>query len=252
MKEDRLEYGWYHKKLTIYLSLIGLVGLSFFILGILLGNFITYFLIPIGIIIMVVFLWPALGLITINLIVKNEDYETYQIVDKIQRIKEPKLLDIGCGTGRATISIAKRLKNGGRIYGIDIYDSSIISGNSLETVKHNAKIEKVEKKTEFLYGSALDIPFGDDEFHLVNSAFVLHEFHDKKKALNEIKRILKSNGIFCLTEFNRYSIQSILINGIFSVFFKSNNYWQKVLKDNGFKDIEFYKKGPFGRYFTKK
>ncbi len=235
----------------IYLSILGILGIILCIFGFFMNDFLKYIVLIGGTTITIIFLWPALGLITINFTVNNDRYQAYQIIENLQN-NDPKLLDVGCGTGRAAISIAKSLKNGGIVCGIDIFDEHIISNNSLYTVQKNAKIENMEKKTEFKYGSALDIPYNNNEFDLVNTSFVLHEFPDKEKALNEIKRVLKQNGIFCLTEFNRLSFQSILINGIFTLVFKDKNYWNNVLINNGFKEIEMVKKGPFIRYFAKK
>lgn len=235
----------------IYLSILGILGIIICIFGFFMNNILKFIVIIVGVTIAIIFLWPALGLITVNLTVNNDRYQAYQIIENL-RNNEPKLLDVGCGTGRAAISIAKNLKNGGIVCGIDIFNEHIISNNSIHTIQKNAKIENVDNKTEFKYGSALDIPYNNNEFDLVNTSFVLHEFSEKENALNEIKRVLKQNGIFCLTEFNRFSFQSILINGIFSLVFKDKKYWNNVLINNGFKEIEMLNKGPFIRYFAKK
>ena len=126
--------------------------------------------------------------------------------------------------------------------GIDIYNKIAISGNALETVQNNARIEGVEDKTMFQYGSATDIPFDDEIFDVINVSSVLHEIHDVKsqeKTVKEISRVLKSGGYLYLGEWNRTSLQTILYMGFCCFVFKKHDYWNRLLKKNGFKDIKY-------------
>ena len=106
--------------------------------------------------------------------------------------------------------MAKNLKNGGHIHGIDIFDRSL-SHNALETVRMNAKLENVDDKTTFQHGSATDIPFEDNFFDVVNISYVLHEIRDKPQVLREIIRVLKLGGNLYLTELQRASISTLIL-----------------------------------------
>ena len=106
---------------------------------------------------------------------------------------DEKVLDVGCGLGRMTIAVAKRL-NEGKVIGVDIWDKMEIPGNSPENAYANAEIEGVRDKVEFRTGNVLDLPFPDNSFDLVTSASVINNLHslaDKSKALKEIFRVLK-------------------------------------------------------------
>lgn len=101
-----------------------------------------------------------------------------------------RLLDLGCGNGR----LFSFLKNEPITYvGID----------NNRTILKIAK--KTHPKTRFLYGDILKLPFPADSFDTVWCIAVLHHIPTKKlqlKALKEIKRVLKKNGILMITVWN--------------------------------------------------
>ena len=250
MKDEKVDYGWYHKEMTLYMLFIGLTGLISFILGFIISGILSIILLIYGIITIVFCLWPALGLITVNIMVDNNKSHSTINFPEIISLNNPKILDIGCGTGRVAIGMAKNLKNGGHIYGIDIFNKEI-SCNSLETVQNNAQIEKVKNKTTFQYGSATDIPFESNFFDVVNISYVLHEVDDKNKVLNEIFRVLKPEGTFYLTDFHKKSLLSVLCNGVFIVHFKGKQYWLELLENNGFTHVQYMVNGAIGTFIAK-
>ncbi|MFW9988432.1 MAG: class I SAM-dependent methyltransferase [Candidatus Odinarchaeota archaeon] len=250
-KIETANYGWYHKNLNILLLAIGIIGLCLSISSFFLPWFLNIICFISGLIINIFFLWPALGLLVINLISETNKTHPTTCLPEIISLDSPKILDIGCGTGRVAINMAKNMQNGGHIYGIDIF-SEAISNNSLQTVQRNAQIEGVEQKTTFKFGAATEIPFEDDFFDVVNISYVMHEIPDKDKVLTEISRVMKQNGTFYLTEFDRSSLFTILVNGIYSSIFKKNDYWIKLLKRNGFKAINYEKLGVVALFIAKK
>jgi SAM-dependent methyltransferase len=152
MSEERPKYGWYVKNLILAFNIIGLFGLIVFIIGLNLLGIFGVTLIIIGITLMILFLWPGIGLAIMNIILSKDDSEV-QGMDILGKIQSPRVLDIGCGTGKTAIKIAKSLPKGGQLNGIDIYNVNAISGNSLATVNRNAELEGVSDKTTFQYGS---------------------------------------------------------------------------------------------------
>ena len=174
---------------------------------------------------------------------------------ELNELYNPEILDVGCGTGRTAIRIAKALKNGGHLFGIDIYSKFAISGNDLDTVEKNARIENVEEKTTFQYGSVTNIPFNENRFDIVNVSSVLHEVHDcneQMRAIRELYRVLKPGGLLFLGEWNRKSWQSIAFCGLCCLVFKKKEYWDKLLKQNSFKMIKYENVAGFGIFTTKK
>ena len=241
MSEEKPKYGWYVKNLILAFNIIGLFGLIVFIIGLNLLGMFGVTLIIIGITLMILFLWPGIGLATMNIILDNSDSEV-QGMDILSKIQSPRVLDIGCGTGRTAIKIARFLPKGGHLNGIDIYNVNAISGNSIATVNRNAELEGVSDKTTFQYGSATEIPFEDNKFDIVNLSSVLHEVHnyeDKKKAMKEIHRVLKPKGYLLIGEWNRYSWQLILYSGILCIVFQRRKYWDDLIRKHGFKILNY-------------
>jgi len=248
--EEKPKYGWYVKNLIIGFNIIGLIGLSAFIYGILIDGITQIILIISGLAVVLVFLWPGIGMIMMNLLLLRKMPKINLVVrmKALDEIDNPQILDVGCGTGRTAIRIAKELKNGGHLYGVDIYSKLAISGNALDTVQNNARIEKIEDKTTFQYGSATDIPFEKNRFDIVNVSSVLHEVHNpngQDKAMQELYRVLKPGGYLYLSEWNRTSWQLIAFSGLCCFVFKHKDYWEKLLKENiEIKDSTFFNPTP--------
>jgi len=255
--EEKPKYGWYVKNLIIGFNIIGLIGLSAIIYGILIDGITQIILIISGLAVVLVFLWPGIGMIMMNLLLlrKMPKINLVARMKALDEIDNPQILDVGCGTGRTAIRIAKELKNGGHLYGVDIYSKLAISGNALDTVQNNARIEKIEDKTTFQYGSATDIPFEKNRFDIVNVSSVLHEVHDpngQDKAMKELYRVLKPGGYLYLSEWNRTSWQLIAFSGLCCFVFKHKDYWEKLLKENKFKNIIYENIAGFGIFTARK
>ena len=240
MREEKPKYGWYVKGLIVGFLITGLIGLSIFLFGFIFEGFLRIMLLTVGGSIIFLFLWPAIGMAVLNLTLSDND-SIKKWMKSLNKIESPQILDIGCGTGRTAIKIAKEMDDKGHLYGIDIYIKLAISGNALETVQKNARIEKVEHNTTFQYGSATEIPFENEKFDIVNVSSVLHEIHDIKgqqKVIQEIHRVLRPDSYLYLGEWNRTAWQLILYMGVFCFVFKRKNYWKQLLMNNGFKEIQ--------------
>jgi ubiquinone/menaquinone biosynthesis C-methylase UbiE len=106
-----------------------------------------------------------------------------------------KVLDIGCGTGLVTIEVAKNFlhNKNGSIVGLDAA---------------NKMVEVARKKSRFLnnihfdVGIAEQLPYKDESFDCVISAFFFHHinFELKRKVLREIRRVLKKEGCVVIVD----------------------------------------------------
>ena len=90
-------------------------------------------------------------------------------------LKNKNILDIGCGTGYATIGT-----------GIDIDPEAICYA-------------KKHYKANFLVGDATNLPFENGTFDAVTSFETIEHIKDYKKYLTEIKRVLKPGGKLILS-----------------------------------------------------
>jgi ubiquinone/menaquinone biosynthesis C-methylase UbiE len=255
--KEKPKYGWYVKNLIIAFNLVGIFGIFAFISGLLLRGILQIILIILGLVGALVFLWPGIGMIIMNLFLlrKIPKIDLITRMKALKKISSPQILDVGCGTGRTTIRIAKALNNEGHLYGIDIYSKLAIPGNALETVQNNARIERVENKSTFQYGSVTDIPFEENRFDIVNASSVLHEVHnvnEQNKAVQEIYRVLKTEGYLYLGEWNRTAWQLIVFTGLCCLVFKHRSYWENLLKEVKFKDITYENIAGFGIFIARK
>jgi len=100
------------------------------------------------------------------------------------------ILDVGCGTG-SHLELYQRYKC--NLYGIDLSPSML--GIARERLGDTAQLD---------LGDATDMPYEDGKFDLVISMLSLHEMSPQTRSgvLNEIKRVLKSDGRVLLIDFH--------------------------------------------------
>ena len=111
-------------------------------------------------------------------------YALREIVDgSVQQI-----LDVACGTGDSTISIAKAGNPGSRVTGVDI------SEGMMALVMQKAAREGVHDRIRLKVADGEDLPFGEGSFHRVTCAFGIRNFEHKEQGLKEFYRVLKPGG----------------------------------------------------------
>lgn len=112
----------------------------------------------------------------------------YDFCEEILRhnCQNKRVLDYGCGLGKYSVFLAK---NGSEVTGIDISDVSI------EVARERATREGVDKQTHFLVMNCEALEFDDDSFDIVFNSGTLSCL-DLQKALSEIVRVLKPDGVF--------------------------------------------------------
>jgi ubiquinone/menaquinone biosynthesis C-methylase UbiE len=164
------------------------------------------------------------------------------------------VLDVGTGTGRTAIQMAKRLTTG-KLVGIDIWGTMELGGNSPERAYKNAEIEGVKDKIEFKFGNVLEIPFDDDVFDIVTCSSVLNNLHrekDRIKALKEILRVMKPKGKLMLLE----PLRNFRMFCAFTpfAFFQLGRRedWENYANTAGFSKMRFYDDKGIGLFILEK
>lgn len=121
-----------------------------------------------------------------------------------------RILEVGCGSGAFTTYAARAVGKKGKVYALDIQSEML---NQLEHKLSKPKHQDI-KNIELVNASAYKLPFENNFFDLVYMITVLPEIPDQNKALQEIKRVLKSGGILAVTEFlpdPHYPLKSTVI-----------------------------------------
>lgn len=124
-----------------------------------------------------------------------------KLVKLLRKYKAKKILDVGCGTGRHLIYLAKKNFD---IYGLDNSQTALNMARSwLKKLKLKAHLKNLN-----FYQS---LPYKNNFFDAVISHNAIHHgtTQQVKKAISEINRILKKNGIIFITVPQRHHKSSI-------------------------------------------
>jgi ubiquinone/menaquinone biosynthesis C-methylase UbiE len=205
-QREKSNYGYTALKYFAYMGIIGFIGLCVVLVGTLLNSPLGALLMIVGIPVAFVGFWIAISYVPLyNLLFTRKSQEKiWRRITEFSDLKgNEKILDVGCGMGRASINLAKQLTTG-KVIGIDIFMG--VSGTSPEPARRNAKIDGVADKVEFRHGNILNVPFKKNTFDVVNASSVLHEIHgheNQQKAIREIYRVLKPGGKFVMLEILR-------------------------------------------------
>ena len=98
------------------------------------------------------------------------------------------ILDVACGTGDSTISIARAAAAGSHVTGVDI------SEGMMALVMDKAAREGVHDRIRLQVADGENLPFPEASFHRVTCAFGIRNFEHKEKGLEEFLRVLKPGG----------------------------------------------------------
>ena len=100
-----------------------------------------------------------------------------------------RLLDVGCGTGVAAITAARR---GAKVRGLDL--SPVL----IERAREHAQLANLD--VDFAEGDAESLPYGDNEFDVVLSQFG-HMFAPRPEVtIAQMRRVLKPGGRFAVSD----------------------------------------------------
>lgn len=134
------------------------------------------------------------------------------LVDWLKKDNPSQILDVATGTGDLAIALYKG--TGENITGLDL------SQKMLDMGAEKIKKLKLENHIQLQKGDAENLPFSENQFDAVTSAFGVRNFENLEKGLAELRRVVKENHSVYILEFSQ-------VEGVFAPFYRF--YFKKIL-----------------------
>lgn len=109
-----------------------------------------------------------------------------RMADRLELRADSKVLEIGCGTGRGAMHLARRLGNGGKLY------LQEISPKLLAVAKKKLQSQSIAAEFSLANGSYL--PFPDNYFDAAHHFGGINTFAEISRCLGELARVVKPGG----------------------------------------------------------
>ena len=106
--------------------------------------------------------------------------------------------DVGCGTGRYSIKIAKKECE---ILALDI------SLEMLKKLKEKINGSMLENKINLILADAENLPFKEKAFNSLICTLTINHFENLEKAIEDFSRVLKKDSICIISTFNSYTLK---------------------------------------------
>ena len=113
---------------------------------------------------------------------------------------DKRVLEIGCGVG---IDLLQFARAGAHVSAIDLTENAVqLARANLAREGHAGDINT---------GNAEAIDYADDSFDVVYSHGVLHHTVDTERAIGEVRRVLRPEGVAIIMLYNRYSWLNLVV-----------------------------------------
>lgn len=107
----------------------------------------------------------------------------------MQELQDPPrcIIDVGCGTGRLLRAASVRWPEA-QLFGVDPAEQMV------------SEAIRLNPSATFKLAPAESLPFSDQTADLVLTSLSFHHWADQTKGLQEIARVLRPGGLFCLAD----------------------------------------------------
>lgn len=116
-------------------------------------------------------------------------------INLLKKFNPKRILDVATGTGDLALAALKL--NPEQVIGVDISNKMMDVGR-VKVAKKN-----LENKISFQTADAENLPFENDSFDAITSAYGVRNFENLEKGLTEMSRVLKSGGHAMILEFSQ-------------------------------------------------
>lgn len=111
-----------------------------------------------------------------------------------------RVLDVGCGTGRHVLELARRPLN---IVGTDLSPQDILKGRYILELMRRKR--EVQGRVHWVYSAGERLPFRDEAFDRVICTETLEHVPDDAALVRELTRVLKPGGVLAVSVPDEYS-----------------------------------------------
>lgn len=140
--------------------------------------------------------WPSMALKLASILPNSNRFWTISPASSIRR-RPAEILEIGPGPGWMAIQLAKSHR-AVRVTGIDS------SAEFVALANQNSRHAGVADRVTFTLGDATELDgLADRSFDVVFSNQSLHYWNPLESVLNQIARVLKPSGVFCIGDDRR-------------------------------------------------
>ena len=129
-------------------------------------------------------------------------------VAKLQPCNE--LLDVAIGTADLALEIVRQQK-ADHVSGLDL------SAEMMRIGADKVRKQQLTDRISFEQGSALELPYPDQHFDAVTCAYGVRNFSDLDRGLQEMQRVLQTNGQLVILEFSYPENQ--LVRWVYDLYF---------------------------------
>lgn len=126
----------------------------------------------------------------VNSTIHKEGKDLQKLLQMVSVIGKEVLLDIATGGGHTANAFAPLVKN---ITAVDLTPEMLNAAQNF--IKGNG-----HQNVQFLQADAEDLPFSDESFDIVTCRIAPHHFPHVNQFINEVYRVLRTNGQFLLDD----------------------------------------------------
>lgn len=129
----------------------------------------------------------------------------FELDREISRLKDrpnPKILDLGCGTGSVSLYIAGKLRNKCEVMGVDINDDRLLCARERQRILE----EEIGRRLNCTYRNQNILSLDDKKkYDLVYLEETLHHMEPRLAVAKKISELIKDTGFLIVSEANAYN-----------------------------------------------
>lgn len=178
-----------------------------------------------------------------DLFTDHEPPHHREAIEMAQIEPQETILEVACGTGRATLEIARRIAAGNKLFAVDLTEAMI------QKAKKKLERKGLLDKVEFKPADAKALPFPDASFDVLYNAYMfdLMDLSDIPEIISEFKRVLKSGGRLILVNMSKNTDTKTLYEVLYEkglLSFATGScrpvLLEGYLKESGFQKVQRY------------